>query len=357
LSYSIDVYRGKAKTEKHLGIFALYVSFFPQLVAGPIERSTHLLPQFIKKHNFDYQKCKDGILLMLWGFFQKVVIADRLAILVNQVYNHPTQYNGIALVVATIFFAFQIFCDFSGYSNIAIGAALVMGFDIMENFRQPYHAASVSEFWKRWHISLSSWFKDYLYIPLGGNRVAKWRWYYNIILVFLISGLWHGANWTFLLWGGLHGFYMLFGIVTQPTREKITNAVGLDKLPRHHKVLKVFTTFVLVCFAWIFFRANNISDAGFIISHLFTGWEIALEFEKLKFLVLSLGLNESQFIIAIVSICIMELVHFIQRQRGSIRSLLSAQPIFFRWAAYYGLIFGIALFGQLEAQEFIYFQF
>lgn len=357
LSYSIDVYQGKTKPEKHLGIFALYVSFFPQLVAGPIERSNHLLPQFLKKHNFDYPRVKNGLLLMLWGFFKKVVIADRLAILVNQVYNNPTEYTGIPLIVATFFFAFQIYCDFSGYSDIAIGTALVMGFDIMENFRQPYHSASVSEFWKRWHISLSTWFKDYFYIPLGGNRVVKWRWYYNIILVFLVSGLWHGANWTFIAWGALHGFYMLFAISTRLMRERVANMMGLNKVPKLFKIFKIFITFSLVCFGWVFFRANNISDALFIVSRLFVGWQVVLEFGKLKHLILSLGLNKYQFFIAIASIAIMEFVHLLQRQYGSMRGLISKQPIFLRWTAYYGLILGLFLFGELNVQQFIYFQF
>lgn len=358
LSYSIDVYRGKTKPEKHLGIFALYVAFFPQLVAGPIERSSHLLPQFYKKNNIDFQRIINGVLLMLWGFFKKIVIADRLAILVDQVYNHSSNFTGVPFVIATIFFAFQIYCDFSGYSDIAIGASQVMGYDIMQNFRQPYHSASVSEFWKRWHISLSTWFKDYFYIPLGGNRVKKWRWYYNLLLVFLISGLWHGANWTFLVWGVLHGFYMVFSIVTKQSRDNLVNAIGLSKLPTVHKILRILTTFTLVCFGWIFFRSASVSNAIFIISRLFTGWYVVMDFEKLKHLVLSLGLNEYQFVIAIASIIIMEIVHLMQRKYGSMRIFLSKQPIFFRWTVYYGLIFGIIVFGQLEgAQQFIYFQF
>ena len=203
MSYSVDIYQGKLKPEKHFGIFALFVSFFPQLVAGPIERASNLLPQFHKPFTFDRKKAVSGLQLMLWGMFKKVVVADRLAFLVNAVYDQPGEYEGFTLFLATIFFAFQIYCDFSGYSDIAIGAARILGFDLMKNFDTPYSARNVSEFWRRWHISLSTWFKDYVYIPLGGNRVVKWRWYYNLMITFLVSGLWHGANWTFVIWGGL----------------------------------------------------------------------------------------------------------------------------------------------------------
>ena len=212
LSYTIDVYRGQKKAEKHLGVFALYVSFFPQLVAGPIERSTRLLPQLKKENSFDYLRFKNGLLLMLWGFFKKIVIADRLAVLVNTVYNNPIDYQGITLIIATIFFAFQIYCDFSAYSDIAIGASKIMGYDLMKNFNRPYFSKSIAEFWRRWHISLGSWFRDYLYFFLGGNKKGQLIWYKNLMLVFLISGLWHGANWTFVIWGFLHGFYMIFSI-------------------------------------------------------------------------------------------------------------------------------------------------
>jgi D-alanyl-lipoteichoic acid acyltransferase DltB (MBOAT superfamily) len=209
LSYTIDVYRGKIQPERHLGVFALFVSFFPQLVAGPIERSGNLLPQFYQKTAVDYERIISGLQRMTWGFFKKVVIADRLALLVNTVYNHPTEFSGMPLIIATYAFGFQIYCDFSAYSDIAIGAARVMGFDLMENFRQPYYARSIPEFWRRWHISLSTWFRDYVYLPLGGNRVKLPHWVFNILVVFVVSGLWHGANWTFVIWGALHGIFMV----------------------------------------------------------------------------------------------------------------------------------------------------
>ena len=269
LSYTIDVYRGQKKAEKHLGYFAVFVSFFPQLVAGPIERSTNLLPQFFEKHDFDYQRVTDGLKLMMWGFFKKVVIADRLAILVNQVYNNADEYEGFPLILATYFFAFQIYCDFSGYSDIAIGAAQVMGFDLMENFRRPYHAKSISEFWKRWHISLSTWFRDYVYIPLGGNSTVKWRWYFNLFITFLVSGLWHGADWTFVIWGAIHGFYLISAIWTNGIVNKVYNFIGLKKGSNGRKLIDVIWTFHLVLFAWIFFRANSFSDAIYILENFF----------------------------------------------------------------------------------------
>ncbi|MCL4856946.1 MAG: MBOAT family protein, partial [Flavobacteriales bacterium] len=260
MSYSIDNYNEKIKPERHLGIFALFVTFFPQLVAGPIERASNLLPQFHKKQLFDYDRISNGLGLMLWGLFKKVVIADRLAIVVNEIYNNPNDYNGLTLVVGTIFFAFQIYCDFSGYSDIAIGAARVLGFDLMKNFNYPYFSKSINEFWKRWHISLSTWFRDYVYIPLGGNRRIKWRWYYNLFITFLISGLWHGANWTFIVWGIIHGTILIIETIT------IKKETSNNKFKNGLLMLK---TFIIVCLSWVFFRANNIQDAFSILTHIF----------------------------------------------------------------------------------------
>lgn len=349
LSYSIDVYRGTIKPEKHFGIFSLYVTFFPQLVAGPIERSDNLLPQFREKHTFDYTLATDGLKLIAWGLFKKVVIADRIAILVNQVYNNVHDYTGFPLILATIFFAFQIYCDFSGYSDIAIGSAQIMGFRLMENFRRPYYSRSISEFWKRWHISLSTWFKDYVYIPLGGNRVVKWRWYYNLFITFLISGLWHGASWTFVAWGAIHGFYHIFSIWTAGIRERIVKAIKLDQLPLFYKCIQIIITFTLVCFGWIFFRANNLSDAIYIITHIFDniGTKAPLT---------TLGLDSFQLKVAFASIAFMELVHLIQEKK-SIREFISTKPIWIRWSLYYILILWIILLGSFGSQEFIYFQF
>ncbi|MBD3386585.1 MBOAT family protein [candidate division KSB1 bacterium] len=347
LSYTIDVYRGKKKAERHLGIFALYVAFFPQLVAGPIERSTRLLPQLFEKKRFDYQRVSDGLKLMLWGFFKKVVIADRLAVMVDSVYNSAHDYTGIPLIVATYFFAFQIYCDFSGYSDIAIGAAQVMGYDLMDNFKRPYFSKNISEFWKRWHISLSSWFKDYLYISLGGNRVAKWRWYSNLMIVFLISGLWHGADWTFVIWGGLHGMYLTLSIWTGKFRIKFIRSTHLDKHPAWLKLIQVVTTFHLVLFGWIFFRANNLFDALYIIKNIFA---------DLSWHQYTVGLNQTEFVIAVLSILFMECIHMMQRHRR-MRQFLNNKPKTLRWSVYLILLLSIIMFGVFTKQEFIYFQF
>jgi len=355
LSYSIDVYRGDQAPEKHLGIFALYVAFFPQLLAGPIERPTRLLPQLHQAFHFDYQRVTEGAKLIFWGLFQKVVIADTLSILVDAVYDQPTRYNGISLVIATIFFAFQIYCDFSGYSDIAIGAAQILGYRTMENFNRPYSSKSIAEFWRRWHISLSSWFRDYLYIPLGGNRVSVPRWYLNLLLVFLLCGFWHGANWTFVIWGGLHGFYLVFSNLTQRAREKVALKIGLDKTPDLVRFLKVLTTFLLVCFAWIFFRSNSVSDAFYIVSHLLTGWGSVLDAESLRDAV-SFGPSRFQWIVGTASIGLVVIVHLLQRQ-GSVIDQMSKKPVWLRWSVYYAMVSIFLFCGSFQSKEFIYFQF
>ncbi|OGE78691.1 alginate O-acetyltransferase [Candidatus Daviesbacteria bacterium RIFCSPLOWO2_02_FULL_41_8] len=364
LSYVIEVYRGHQKAEYHFGIYALYVMFYPQLVAGPIERPQNLLHQFYEKHDFDYKRVTDGLKLMLWGLFKKIVIADRLAVFVSQVYNNPTGFEGISLITATVFFAFQIYCDFSGYSDIGIGAAQVMGFKLMDNFKRPYFSKSISEFWKRWHISLSTWFRDYFYFSIGGNRVSIPRWYFNLFATFLLSGFWHGANWTFIFWGALHGFYLIFGIMTSKIRTAIAGSIYIDRFPAIYKLVRVSLTFILVSFAWIFFRVNNISDAFYIITHLHIGvirFTINL-FSNLtapssgKLAPFLLGQHREEFFIAIVALGFMEFVHSIQRH-GSIRHMLSGRPIWFRWSIYYILIFAILFFGVFSKTPFIYFQF
>ncbi len=269
LSYTIDIYKRKQEPEYHFGRFALFVSFFPQLVAGPIERSVNLLPQFSKVYTFEYERVKNGLLLMGWGFFKKVVIADRLAEYVNMVYNNPQDFAGLHNIIATFFFSFQIYCDFSGYSDIAIGAALVLGYKLMTNFRRPYFSQNIREFWTRWHISLSTWFRDYVYISLGGNSVVKWRWYYNLFITFLVSGLWHGAEWTFVIWGAIHGLYLVIAIVTLKYREAINDWIGISKFPGLYKLVQILITFVLVYFSWIFFRASDLSEAILILKNHF----------------------------------------------------------------------------------------
>lgn len=261
LGYSIDVYRGTTKVERDFFTYALFVSFFPQLVAGPIERSNNLLPQFRQEHRFDYETVMKGARLMLWGYFMKLVLADRCGLYVDAIFNNVNMHNGGSYLVASILFPFQIYGDFAGYSLIAIGVARILGFRLMENFRRPYFACTVSEFWHRWHISLSTWFKDYVYIPLGGNRVNRSRYYFNLLVTFVVSGIWHGANWTFTCWGTLHGILIC-----------IEKAMGISK-QEYTGISKFFhwiITFVIVCLAWIFFRANNLADALTIITGIFT---------------------------------------------------------------------------------------
>ena len=349
LSYVVEVYRGKQKAEKNFGIYALYVMFYPQLVAGPIERPQNLLHQFYEEHHFNYNDFADGLKLMLWGFFMKVVIADRLAIVVNTVYNNPTNYTGIPLIVATVFFAFQIFCDFAGYSTIAIGIARVMGFRLMKNFNRPYFSRSIHEFWRRWHISLSTWFKDYIYIPLGGNRVSVSRWYYNLFIISLVSGLWHGANWTFIIWGALHAFYSIFSLMTQNIRTKTVQIFRIDKIPVLYSMIQIGVTFILVNIGWIFFRANSLDDAWYIITHIhiINGINDSIQ---------GLGLRRLEILIALISITFMIFIHILQEKK-SIMSYLSSKPTWIKWTIYIIFINLILSFGVFNYTQFIYFQF
>jgi len=349
LSYTIDVYRKVRAPERHLGVFALYVAFFPQLVAGPIERSTHLLPQFLERHTFEYVRVTNGLKLMVWGFFKKLVIADRVAVAVNSVYGDPAAYTGVPLILATYLFAFQVLCDFSAYTDIARGAAKILGFDLMENFRRPYLATSIRDFWHRWHISLTSWFRDYVYIPLGGNRVGKWRWYYNIVVIFTLSGLWHGAAWTFVVWGVLHASYMLIGIWTRPLRTRVLGLLGIDEQSTLWKWIRRGITFNLVTFGWIFFRANGLSDAWYIVTHLFSGISLNLHF--------GIGIGLYEFGIAMMAILFLELMHVYQETGHSVLSTVSVWALPIRWAAYYAVVFAILCFGEFGFEEFIYFQF
>ena len=271
MSYTIEVYRGKQKAEKHFGIYALYVMFYPQLVAGPIERPQNILHQFHEKKYFNFDNAVVGLNLIIYGLFKKVFVADRLSVYVNQVYGDVHNASSISAIIAAVFFSFQIYCDFSGYSDIARGTAKFMGYDLMLNFNRPYLAQSISEFWTRWHISLSTWFKDYLYIPLGGNREGKFKWYRNLLAVFLLSGVWHGANWTFMVWGALHGAYLIGGIFTQKLQSQAANALGLMAFPALNKLLNQLTVFVLVTFAWVFFRAENFDKAYAMIAKICEG--------------------------------------------------------------------------------------
>lgn len=270
LSYVIDVYRG-LPAERNFFFYALFVSFFPQLVAGPIERPTNLMPQLRVLNKFSADNAIAGAKMMLIGFFKKICVADFISGFVDSVYNAPSSATSLAVILATVLFAIQIYCDFSGYTDIAIGCARVMGIRLMKNFDRPYSARTVREFWSRWHISLSSWFKDYLYIPLGGNRVSLPRNLINVFIVFIVSGLWHGASWTFVLWGALHGIYQIVGRFTLPLRNAFWSLLDLSENSIPVSLLRRVNTFILVCFAWLLFRANSISDAGILLGKLFSG--------------------------------------------------------------------------------------
>ena len=292
--------------------------------------------------------------------FKKVVIADRLSLMVESIYKNPYNHTGIPLITATVFFSIQIFCDFSGYSDIALGSAQVMGFKLMKNFDRPYFSKTISEFWRRWHISLSSWFRDYLYISLGGNRVSKWRREYNLFIVFLVSGIWHGASWTFVIWGLIHGFYLIFGNLTVIFRNKIIDIIGIKKLPILYKFIQIFTVFCLVSFAWIFFRASKIQDAIYISSHLFSGFgEQLKQLGNKEFIEKNIFLGNGilNFIMVTFAMVVMEIVHLKQRG-GNLRESLSKSPLLVRWALYYGIILAILFLGMYdEPAQFIYFQF
>ncbi|OHD67184.1 MAG: hypothetical protein A2W19_11640 [Spirochaetes bacterium RBG_16_49_21] len=407
LGYTIDVYRGTRKPERNLGVFALYVSFFPVLLAGPIERSTTLLPQFYKEMEFDYQRIADGLKLIAWGAFQKLVIADRLSMYVSQVYGNPQAFAGLPLLLASYFFIIQVYCDFSGYTDIAIGTAQVLGYKLIPNFRRPYFAQTLGELWRRWHISLISWFRDYLYIPLGGNRVPKGRFYFNMMVVFSLSGLWHGAQWTFVIWGAMNGLFLITSRMTQKlrdfVREKVFAAIAgipaaayfliclilaafavwagpagfvsppataitafacsagafvlgairlkqglyerfIDALKR---LMMILITVHLFLFGAVFFRSGSVSDAWYILTH----------FAGTNFSQLMLNFDAFQFIMMILVAIVLLVIHSIQERRGSIRELLKQKPVWLRWALYFFLCSSILLFGYRGTQQFIYFRF
>jgi len=271
LSYTIDVYKKKLEPTQDFIAFSAFVCFFPQLVAGPIERATNLLPQFYKKRTFEYHKAVDGMRQILWGLFKKVVIADNCAVFANQIFNNSVDMNGSALVLGAIFFTFQIYGDFSGYSDIAIGTSRLFGFDLKQNFATPYFSRDIAEFWRRWHISLSTWFRDYLYIPLGGSRGGTWMKVRNTFAIFLVSGFWHGANWTFFIWGALNAIYFLPVLLTNNNRKNLGVVAEGKILPSIREIFGMFTTFILTVFAWIFFRAENLNHAFDYIKKIFIG--------------------------------------------------------------------------------------
>ncbi|HOD15371.1 MAG TPA: MBOAT family O-acyltransferase [Spirochaetota bacterium] len=408
LSYTIDVYRGTREPERNFGKFALYVSFFPVLLSGPIERSTSLIPQLYQEQRFDYDRITDGLKLIAWGLFQKFVIADRLGMYVNQVYGNPqaAAFDGLPLLAATYFFVIQVYCDFAGYTDVAIGTAQVLGFKLTPNFKRPYFASTLGELWRRWHITLITWFRDYLYIPLGGNRVSRWRLYLNMIIVFSLSGLWHGAQWTFVIWGSLNGVLLILGRMTKTMRDWTRNTVfaALLKVPAAayfvlcaasvavaliavvgparssglpvsaavvavfmaglgllgirkdlyeravvaaKKLWMIFATFHLFVLGAVFFRANSVADAWYILKN-FPGTNVQAVLKSFDVVQLAL---------MILLVFVINIVHYIQETRGSIRDMIRAKPLWVRWTCYFLLCTSIALLGVRGSQQFIYFRF
>lgn len=362
LSYTVDVYRKDVEAEKNLFKYALFVSFFPQLVAGPIERSKSLVTQIRKCHEiklFNYERITEGLALMLWGYFQKMVVADRVAILVTQVYDNYMYYGTVGLVIATLFFSVQIYCDFASYSNIAVGAAKIMGFDLMENFSTPYLARSIAEFWRRWHISLSTWFKDYLYIPMGGSRCGTVRHYFNLMVTFLVSGLWHGADWKYVVWGGIHGVYQIIGRMTKKVKMKIYKLCGVNTENFSFGLMQTAVTFALVNLAWIFFRAESIEVALIIIKRIFTRVDLWNLFNDSIY---SMGLSRREFNIALFVIGIVVVADIIKRfVDNNVYHWLKNQGVVFRGLLYIAAVVMIIVLGiygpYFNPTQFVYFQF
>ena len=341
LSYTIDVYRRRIEPTDNILSFFTFVSFFPQLVAGPIERASNLLPQFERKRQFDYAKSVDGLRLILIGLFKKMVIADNCALAVNEIFTYCTEYNGSTLFFGAFFFAFQIYGDFSGYSDIAIGSARLLGFDLMQNFKSPYLSRNLGEFWKRWHISLSTWFRDYVYIPLGGNRVSKTKWIRNIFIVFLLSGFWHGANWTFIIWGFIHALFFI-PFIFQKTQVNFNNEADKGRIfPSLKTIIQVGSTFLIVLVAWVFFRAENVSHAILYLNGIFSISLFSFPMVSMKLLL---------FLIVYM------VFEWLQRERNHLLEIdfISYKP--FRIIIYYSLVFIIFYYGG-DTQPFIYFQF
>lgn len=358
LGYIIDVYRNDIYAEKNFFRYALFVSFFPQLVAGPIERSKHLLKQLAIPKKFNFETAREGLLLMLWGYFLKIVLADRIAIFVNTVYGDYIAYPGWYLIIASMLFAVQIYCDFAGYSTIAMGTSKILGIDLMENFNAPYLSTSVAEFWRNWHISLTSWFKDYLYIPLGGSRKGKKRKYLNKLIVFLVSGLWHGASFSFIAWGGLNGLYQVIGEILHPIKDKMVDFFGLNKYSLGHKLTQVIVTFILVDFSWIFFRAGSFKQAIEVIKSIVLTENQWILFDGSLY---NCGLDQKNFHLMIYLILILTFSDYLKKRGVVIRNIIIKQDLWFRVLFISFAVIFILLFGKwgpsFDQANFIYFQF
>jgi alginate O-acetyltransferase complex protein AlgI len=342
LSYTIDVYRRKIEPTSSIINFSVFVAFFPQLVAGPIERAKHLLPQFSKKRIFNEERAISGIHLILWGLFKKVVIADSCAIYVNEIFDNYDNMNSASLLLGAVYFAFQIYGDFSGYSDIAIGTGRLFGFDLMRNFNFPYFSRNIAEFWRRWHISLSTWFRDYMYIPLGGSRGSKIQQVRNVFIIFLVSGFWHGANWTFVFWGGLHGLFFLPLLLSNKNRKHLDQIAENELFPSFRELLQMLLTFSMICIAWIFFRANSLSDAFNYINRIFTNLSFDLQY-------LSIERYNIEILLLIAIFLLLEWFH---------RHFEHPYNGYFKWLKIIVTILMLLTLGVYsDHQKFIYFQF
>ena len=355
MSYTIEVYRGNQKAEKHAGIYALYVMFYPQLVAGPIERPQNMLHQFHEKHALVYEDVVAGLRMMMWGLFKKVVIADRLALFTDPVFKNPYGYAPLPLLIAVLFFAFEIYCDFSGYSNIALGAARVMGFKLMTNFNWPYSATSVSEFWRKWHISLSTWFNDYVFTPLALSfrKSGIYAILIASIVTFLLSGLWHGAAWTFIVWGLLHGLALGYEVLTRKWRKKIFKSIPVSI----GNFIGLIATFSYVCFTYIFFRAATLADAFYIVHKMPAAFQQLINVVSTRaFSGLRMPLSPGKLLICFLAIAFLQAIYLIQR-KSSLSAILNSKPKYVRWAVYYVFVLLIIYTGVFQNRQFIYFQF
>lgn len=348
LSYTIDVYKRRLKPTKDFVAFAAFVSFFPQLVAGPIERASHLLPQFYRRRFFNYPQAVDGLRQIIWGLFKKLVIADNAALIVNEIFSNSTDYSGSTLLIGALFFAFQIYGDFSGYSDIAIGTARLFGFDLKQNFAFPYFSRDIAEFWRRWHISLSTWFRDYLYIPLGGSRGSTWFVLRNVALIFIVSGFWHGAKWTFIIWGALNALYFLPLVLRKKHRTNLDTVAQGKLLPSLKECMQMGLTFTMTVLAWVFFRAESIEHAISCLSTIFS--------KSLFTMPYAYGIGMQQVALTLIFILIMSLIEWFGRMKKHALELGTSYNTYLQWTLLYLLAICIFLFGQFQ-QDFIYFQF
>jgi alginate O-acetyltransferase complex protein AlgI len=353
VGYLFDVYRKNVEVERNLARYALFISFFPQLVAGPIERAKHILPQLKMPLTYDYDEFKSGLKLISWGVFKKVVVADNMARIVDPIYNNPHDYTSPILLLATVAFAIQIYCDFSGYTDIAIGLARTLGINLMKNFNNPYFALTISDFWRRWHISLSTWFRDYLYVPLGGNKTSLMRWAINIFIVFVVSGVWHGAQLTFVIWGALHAFYFLISRWLAGPAQQLINIIGLSKQSYIVILTQILLTFSLVTLAWVFFRANSVADGLFILKTILFHWP-QLSVENIT--LFSQTINTTYLLIAFSAATILFVIEYMQYNGLGI-TWFNRQSSILRWSTYYVWAGLIILFGNFGHSSFIYFQF